>query len=292
MRCFLDTHAAIAGRGGGRSSSSAPLRKEQGMIRSALSKVLWMARATSTIVGLAIMLALVLGVASASLGATGGNFILGNANSAGAVSKLTASIANPALELVNQSTATAATALSLNVASGKPPLKVNASAGKATNLNADRLDGLDSTRLVEARGDIGGSNANFRGVVEHSEGSSFLNTGFHTVVAHAPEGPPVDVRLSCPTQTGTGTLEIKNNTPNFGDSQRVWVDDGSANPSFNTLGQNQTITKTVSPNGDHFTIQVANVFNANRMATMELFTEQFGPSVCVAKAHVIYTFGS
>jgi hypothetical protein len=269
-----------------------PATEGAGMIRSALGKVLWMARATSTIVGLAIMLALVLGVASAGIGATGGNFILGKANSAGAGSKLTASIAGPALQLVNQSTTSGASALGLTVASGKPPLKVNAAAGKATNLNADRLDGLDSARLVEARGDVNGNSANFRGALEHSEGSSFLNTGFHTVVAHAPEGPPVDVRLSCPTQTGTGTLEIKNNTPNFGDSQRVWVDDGSANPSFNTLGQNQTITKSVSSNGDHFTIQVASVFNANRMATIELFTEQFGPSVCVAKAHVIYTFGS
>ena len=262
------------------------------MIRSALSKVLWMARATSTIVGLAIMLALVVGVASASLGATGGNFILGNANSAGAVSKLTASIANPALQLVNQSTASGASALGLNVASGKPPLTVNAAAGKATNLNADRLDGLDSARLSEVRGDLNGNSANFRGIVEHSEGSSFLNTGFHTVVAHAPEGPPVDVLLSCPTQTGSGTLRIVNNAAQFGDSQRVWVDDGSANPSFATLGQNQSVDKSVSPNGDHFTIQVSNVFNTNRMATMELFTEQFGPSVCVAKAHVIYTFVS
>jgi hypothetical protein len=40
------------------------------------------------------------------------------------------------------------------------------------------------------------------------------------------------------------------------------------------------------------TIHVASVFNANRLATIELFTEQFGPSVCVAKAHVIYTFAS
>ena len=89
-----------------------------------------------------------------------------------------------------------------------------------------------------------------------------------------------------------GTLRIINNTTEFGDSQRVWVDDGSANPSFNTLGQNQSIDKTVSFSGDHFTIQVASVFNTNRMATMELFTEQFGPSVCEADAHVIYTFAS
>ena len=118
------------------------------MIGSALRKLLWMARATSTVVGLAIMLALVVGVATAGLGATGGNFILGKANSAGAVSKLTASIANPALQLVNQSTASGATALGLNVASGKPPLRVNAAAGKATNLNADKLDGVDAVQLA------------------------------------------------------------------------------------------------------------------------------------------------
>jgi hypothetical protein len=118
------------------------------MIRSVLGKLLWMARATSTVVGLAIMLALVVGVASAGFGATGGNFILGKANSAGAVSKLTASVAGPALQLVNQSGASGATALGLNVASGKPPLKVNATAGKATNLNADKLDGLHAAQLA------------------------------------------------------------------------------------------------------------------------------------------------
>ena len=146
--------------------------------------------------------------------------------------------------------------------------------------------------FVRVRGDVNGNTASFRGILEHSEGSSFLNTGFHTVVAHAPKGPPVDVLLSCPSQTSAGTLRIINNTQEFGDSQRVWVDDGSANPSFDTLGQNQTIDKSVSPGGDHFTIQVASVFNANRLANIELFTEQFGPSVCVAKAHVIYTFAS
>ena len=122
------------------------------MIRSVLGKLLWMARATSTVVGLAIMLALVVGVASAGFGATGGNFILGKANSAGAVSKLTASVAGPALQLVNQSGASGATALGLNVASGKPPLKVNATAGKATNLNADKLDGLHAAKLAGSPG--------------------------------------------------------------------------------------------------------------------------------------------
>jgi hypothetical protein len=118
------------------------------MLKSATSKVMRLGRATMFMVGLAVILALVFGAASTALSATGGNFILGNANSAGAVSKLTTNIANPALQLVNNSTGAAATALNLTVASGKPPLTVNAAAGKATNLNADKLDGTSSSGLV------------------------------------------------------------------------------------------------------------------------------------------------
>ncbi|MDQ3928108.1 MAG: hypothetical protein M3328_03060 [Chloroflexota bacterium] len=98
--------------------------------------------------GVGVMLAVVLGVATTALGETGGNFILGKANSAITPSKLVASIARPTLQLVNKSTETAATALNLSVASGKAPLKVNASAGTATNLSADKLDGKDSSEFA------------------------------------------------------------------------------------------------------------------------------------------------
>ena len=115
------------------------------MLRSALGKVAWVGRTVSMVFGLALVMALVIGAASTAWSATGGNFILGKANGASKVSKLTASVAGPALALVNQSTGAAATALNLNVASGKPPLKVNAAAGTATNLSADELDGKDSS---------------------------------------------------------------------------------------------------------------------------------------------------
>jgi len=122
------------------------------MLRSTAKKVAWMGRTASMVFGLALVLALLFGVATMALGATGGNFILGKANSAGAVSKLTANIANPALQLVNTSTGAAATALKLTVASGKPPLTVNAEAGKATNLDADEIDGQEASDLAEPRG--------------------------------------------------------------------------------------------------------------------------------------------
>jgi hypothetical protein len=105
--------------------------------------------------GLALVLALMFGVASMALGATGGNFILGKANSAGALSKLTANIANPALSLINTSTGAGASALNLQVAPTKPPLKVNSSQ-KVANLNADKVDGHDAPMwaVVNANGSI------------------------------------------------------------------------------------------------------------------------------------------
>src|SRR5215218_633051 len=115
------------------------------MIRSALSKVVWMARATTVVVGLALVMALVFGVATMAFGANGGNFILGSLNNtATAITKLTGTVGGgPALQVSNPSTATGSTALDLQVATGKAPMKVNRTT-KVTNLNSDLLDGKDS----------------------------------------------------------------------------------------------------------------------------------------------------
>jgi hypothetical protein len=102
-------------------------------------------RTASMVFGLALVLALIFGLASAALSATGSNFVLGKANEATTVTKLTSTVAGPALTLVNQSTDAAATALNINVASGNAPLRVNAASGTATNLSADELDGKDSS---------------------------------------------------------------------------------------------------------------------------------------------------
>ncbi len=80
--------------------------------------------------------------------ATGGNFILGNPNTANQQTSLSASpaFAGKALQVTNTGTGAGATALGLTVGSGRPPLTVN-SGTKVANLNADKLDGLDSTGL-------------------------------------------------------------------------------------------------------------------------------------------------
>jgi hypothetical protein len=90
------------------------------MVRSTVKKVLWVGRATVFVVGLAMILAVVLGVVTTAAAHTGsaGLLHLGHGNTA--ISKLTANIANPALHLVNTSTSAGATALRLQTASSKP----------------------------------------------------------------------------------------------------------------------------------------------------------------------------
>jgi hypothetical protein len=108
------------------------------MIRSAAGKVVWLGRATVFLVGLAVILALVFGAATTALGANGKPFLLGKRNVASAVSTLVKRGPGPAL--------------SVAVGAGQAPISVNASAGKATNLNADELDGLDSSELRRSSG--------------------------------------------------------------------------------------------------------------------------------------------
>lgn len=84
------------------------------------------------------LMALVLGSGSA-YAATGGTFILGKANTAGATTVLSN---------------TRGTALTLNSTAGTPSLKVNRTT-KVANLNADLVDGLNSSSFALASGTTG-----------------------------------------------------------------------------------------------------------------------------------------
>jgi hypothetical protein len=98
---------------------------------------------------LAVVASLTLATTSVALAGSGvgGVFNLGKTNTVNAITKLTGSVAGSSLQIFNNSTDAAATAMELRVASGKPPLKVN-STTKVANLNADRLDDKDSTELA------------------------------------------------------------------------------------------------------------------------------------------------
>ncbi len=94
-------------------------------------------------------LALVVALGGAGYSATGGNFILGQTNTAATQTKLLAPIAGASFRVDNTSTAAAATAMTLVVTSGRPPFATN-SAVKVANLNADHLDGVSANELLRA----------------------------------------------------------------------------------------------------------------------------------------------
>jgi hypothetical protein len=103
-------------------------------------------------------LALFISLGGVGYSATGSSFILGQANTATNQTSLSASVSNATsggnkvLQLTNSSTAAGAQGLGITVGANKPPIFVNATAGKATNLNSDKLDGLDSTAFLRTTG--------------------------------------------------------------------------------------------------------------------------------------------
>ena len=119
------------------------------MLRSAASKVMWVGRTTVFLIGLAVILALIFGMVSRATAHSGstGLFHLNHNNPASALSTLTGTLAGAVLKVDNNG---AGPALSLEVGSGQAPLTVNASAGKATNLNADRLDDREASSFADA----------------------------------------------------------------------------------------------------------------------------------------------
>ena len=150
------------------------------MIKSALGKVMWVGRATVFLVGLAVILAMVLGLATAAFSATGGNFILGQSNSANAPTTLVGKIVDTTKSALVLKNPNGGSALQLQVNSGQAPLTVTSTAGKATNLNADKLDGQDSTAIGRELWAVVGSN----GTLVRSNGvtsSSRISTGNYLV---------------------------------------------------------------------------------------------------------------
>lgn len=113
------------------------------MLRSMVSGALWVGRATSAVVGLAVLLALVVGLASAAFGANGQAWILGRNNSATTITRLggTEGVDGPMVRITNNDGGTDDKALVLNVQEGEAPLGVNRDTLVA-NLNSDQVDGF------------------------------------------------------------------------------------------------------------------------------------------------------
>ena len=93
-------------------------------------------------------------VAAGAAVATTQVFTLGTTNTVNAASTVTAGspgLNAKLLQLTNNNTGSSATALGLTTPNSRPPMIVNSQA-RVTNLNADKLDGIDSKGFVQGRG--------------------------------------------------------------------------------------------------------------------------------------------
>jgi hypothetical protein len=95
------------------------------------------------------LLALFVALAGTGVAATGGNFILGQSNSAGQTTALSSGVTTgPTLNLTNTGSRPA---VRFTANSGVQPFSVSNST-KVGNLNADKLDGVDASGLIQGRG--------------------------------------------------------------------------------------------------------------------------------------------
>jgi hypothetical protein len=131
--------------------------------------------------GVAVMLAFTVGLASTALAGTGigARFDLGKTNTVNAISKLVGNVSGASLLIDNNSANGAATVLDLQVQPGKAPMKVNPEAGTATNLNADKLDGKSASEI------------GVNGLEEVFTDSAFDSVSFKRVTASCPAGKVV-----------------------------------------------------------------------------------------------------
>jgi hypothetical protein len=154
-------------------------------VKATFRKVMWVGKATTFLVGLAVVVGLTAGLASSALAANGNSFILGKlTNAATAVTRLTGNVAGPTMQFRNPNTAANARALDLLVDSGNAPLTVSASAGKALNLNADKLDGKDSSEFASASSAPLWAHVNSNGTLVRGNGVNFsgrFSTGYYHV---------------------------------------------------------------------------------------------------------------
>lgn len=124
--------------------------------------------------------------------ATGGNFLLGKANTATHVSALT-NTAGAAMKLTSGGSGVP---LALSAPAGVAPLTVN-SATRVANLNADLLDGIDASTLTSAQV---GSTQEFTGPLPHTLTGTFPMTGNLSLITVSGSGYK---------SSGTGFLELE-----------------------------------------------------------------------------------
>jgi hypothetical protein len=227
------------------------------------------------------LIALLFAMGGTAVAATGGNFILGKANTATSTSTLTN---------------TKGTALSLSSTSTTPPLRVS-NGVQVPNLNASKLDGKTSSAFLPATGTAANS-SKLGGI----PASGYMQGGGHTtgvrltlpnsIIATLLTGPGADLLATCdPTAAPTGpAFIIEGNTGAVAGTTAVWWNrDG--------VGSNTALKGTfsaVTP-GSGSTTPYAVVVQVDNVTTISTFTAtewyNSGSDTCHFTGQVVTTNG-
>jgi hypothetical protein len=209
-------------------------------------------------------------VGGAGYAATGGSFILGQANTASSPSSLTASINDRSLKLTNMNTGTGASVLGLNVVRGHPPFLVNSDT-KVTNLNADKLDGFDSASFLKGQGKVW----TFARTI--ARGAVF--TPFPSVSSF------MNFRFACPGTDEPSIIEIVTRNTGFVGMQVFVENDSFGNRFFEIApgGASNIATRTL----DVTTVTI-NGGAANTLTTITIAT-RISASSCLIHTQAVIT---
>jgi hypothetical protein len=97
------------------------------------------------------VIATVVALASSGTAAAVSYLVVGATNTASTTTTLKSAHDGAVLQLTStNATGTKVRALGITVPAGRAPIKVSAGAGKAKNLDADKLDGLDQSAFARA----------------------------------------------------------------------------------------------------------------------------------------------
>jgi hypothetical protein len=268
------------------------------MLRSAASKVMWVGRATVFMVGLAVILALLFGVATTALAGTGvgATFNLGKKNTVDRLSQLVGSTASSMLKVDNDGTGTA---LDLRVGQGTDPttktvapMKVDSQV-KVANLNSDELDGKDESAFLgktEKATDSdkldGLDSAGFiQGGGKATKGAMAVTPGTFPTFFETPE---FRLAYSCPAADITSTngiLRIRNRSTT--ETVNLFSDNGDVNPNhYGSLAPDQAFDQSAAFGGEYITLGVQGSY----VASVQVFSvHRASDNRCHVQAQALFT---
>ena len=186
------------------------------------------------------LLGVFLGLGGVGVAATGGNFILGQPNSADKTTALSSGVTTgPTLELTNGGNRPAAR---FNTAGGVQPFIVT-NPTKVSNLNVDRLDGLSSESFTQGGGRL--YSAHREGVSPGSLGTLMDIPGVITIKYECASGAwdlslrPSNLHAALYTGGSSDTIYLP--------PQSIWDVTGTQTKSWHLLGSRAFNRQTFEP---------------------------------------------